>query len=249
MDDLRPPPPPVPELHPSDVAPEPTEVPWRAREAFLIGLISLITGFFFAMLIIATVEDHEVETLLATIAFELGTAGWTLIWLKVKYDRGLSSLKFRIRKDDIGLGVMAAIIGMAAVALVSQVVSQVLETILDRSIKGPEQLPAGLSGGLEVALAVVAVALVAPVAEEMFFRGFLYQALRKWKGPSKGAAISAFFFALAHFSPIILPGLFALGFVFAHVFERQDSLGASMIAHATYNGVIVTLLLTHVVQV
>ena len=140
-----------------------------------------------------------------------------------------------------------AVIGMGAVTLVSQVVARIFEVILGRQPKAPEQLPE-IVGGVEITLAVIAVTIVAPLAEETFFRGFLYQALRKWKGVAWGAAISALFFALAHFSPIILPGLFALGFIFAHVFERQDSLGASIVGHATYNLIVVVLLLSGVVE-
>jgi uncharacterized protein len=247
MDDLRPPPPPVPELHGSEIAPVSTEVPWRAREAFLIALIGIVTAFFFTMLAIATIDDTETSTLVATIFFEVGIGFWTVMWVKLRYNVGLSALKLRFRKGDVGMGLLSAVIGMGAVTLVSQVVARIFEVILGRQPKAPEQLPE-IVGGVEITLAVIAVTIVAPLAEETFFRGFLYQALRKWKGVTWGAAISALFFALAHFSPIILPGLFALGFIFAHVFERQDSLGASIVGHATYNFIVVILLLSGVVE-
>ncbi len=114
-----------------------------------------------------------------------------------------------------------------------------------------------------VVLLVLVVGVFAPIAEELFFRGLLYGAYRKrcnlpWladalPGRIDAAAprwnigvatvLSAGVFAMVHFEPVVLPGLFAAGVVFARVYERRGRLGAAMWAHAGFNATTLVLLL------
>ena len=95
-----------------------------------------------------------------------------------------------------------------------------------------------------VALAAAAVAstLVAPVTEELFFRGFLLPATEKRAPFADGAfaaAVTAFVFAAFHFQPEDFPALFVAGAVFgaASLGSRntRGGLVAPIIAHATFN--------------
>jgi membrane protease YdiL (CAAX protease family) len=86
------------------------------------------------------------------------------------------------------------------------------------------------------------VAVLAPLVEEAFFRGLLYQLLRKRLPVWAAAAISAALFAAAHAIPIIFPWLFVTGLALALIFEYCDSLFASMLLHGLINGGNVVLL-------
>lgn len=83
------------------------------------------------------------------------------------------------------------------------------------------------------------VCVVAPVCEELFFRGFLFGALRK-RGLIVATVVSGLAFGLAHVasSPIgfIVP-LAALGMILALLYERTGSLYPSMALHALNNSV------------
>jgi membrane protease YdiL (CAAX protease family) len=83
------------------------------------------------------------------------------------------------------------------------------------------------------------VCVVAPVAEELFFRGFLFGGLRR-HGLVVAALVSGTAFGLAHVasSPIgfIVP-LAALGVILALLYERTGSLYPSMGLHALNNSV------------
>jgi hypothetical protein len=93
-----------------------------------------------------------------------------------------------------------------------------------------------------LAAALVASTLVAPVTEELFFRGFLLPAIEKRAPFANGAfanGVTALTFAAVHFSPKDFPALFVAGAVFgaAQIAARnaRNGLVAPIIAHATFN--------------
>ena len=118
--------------------------------------------------------------------------------------------------------------------------------------QGEQTLPESLGVNRGVAALVLGgflVIVVAPVAEELFFRGFFYRALRNgtvgWLGTTGGvllaAAIDGVVFALPHFdgkdSLVLLPLLGVLGFVFCLVYEYTGTLFTTIALHALNNSV------------
>lgn len=107
------------------------------------------------------------------------------------------------------------------------------------------QRPHGL-GILVLALLVTAV--LAPLCEEIFFRGMLYRYLRvRW--PVWAAVLgSAFLFGLAHFSGAdrlpLLPVFAFMGIALALVYEWTGSLGNTILLHALNNGILTLLAFT-----
>ena len=90
-------------------------------------------------------------------------------------------------------------------------------------------------GGLLLALLLGGV--VAPVAEEIFFRGYLYTGMRARWGVGWALAVSSLIFALIHLTPGVLPPLFIMGLLLAYLYERSDSLWPSILLHATINSI------------
>jgi membrane protease YdiL (CAAX protease family) len=97
----------------------------------------------------------------------------------------------------------------------------------------------GLARGLIVAFAVV----IAPVAEEFFFRGFAYPALKQRWGTGRALAVVSGMFALIHLhAPSIAP-LFALAIGFGLAYEWSGSLLAPITMHALFNATNVAMLI------
>lgn len=78
-------------------------------------------------------------------------------------------------------------------------------------------------------------AVVAPVSEEVFFRGFVFVGLRQRHGWTRAAAISAALFAAAHGEIAFFPPAFLLGFLFAYLYQRSGSLWPGLILHMAVN--------------
>ena len=99
---------------------------------------------------------------------------------------------------------------------------------------------AELPGQLYLTFAAV---ILAPISEELFFRGVLYPALKRQFSRSLALAAVALLFAAAHaHAATFLPlGLFGLGLTL--LYERTDNLLAPIAAHATFNAGNVVMLI------
>ena len=85
------------------------------------------------------------------------------------------------------------------------------------------------------ALLIVLVGGLAPAFEETLFRGILYRGLRiRWPF-LPAAAMSAALFAIAHVHLAGFTAYAILGFLFAYLFERTNSLVTPWAAHAAFN--------------
>jgi membrane protease YdiL (CAAX protease family) len=94
-----------------------------------------------------------------------------------------------------------------------------------------------MSGNDTVLLLVfLMVTVLAPVFEEIFFRGALYGALRERLGVTLAILVAAAAFAIVHPFPGGFLPIFAIGAVFSVLYETRKSLVPSMVAHALYNG-------------
>ena len=102
----------------------------------------------------------------------------------------------------------------------------------------------GLDTGPLAAVAVVfVIAVVAPISEEIFFRGMLFGGLRRRLPTIAAAAISAAVFGALHAptGPTAVPPLIAFGFVLALLYERSGSLGPAIVLHAINNSLALAL--------
>ncbi|MDQ7859181.1 MAG: CPBP family intramembrane glutamic endopeptidase [Armatimonadota bacterium] len=92
-----------------------------------------------------------------------------------------------------------------------------------------------LGAGPELAWFFVLLAVVVPVGEEVFFRGFVYGGLRARWGPRLAAVASGLFFAAVHLQLVHGVPIFALGLLLAWLYARTGSLLPPVIAHAAHN--------------
>jgi membrane protease YdiL (CAAX protease family) len=77
--------------------------------------------------------------------------------------------------------------------------------------------------------------VVAPVVEELFFRGFLYAGLAQRYSWRRAAVISSALFALIHLQPLAIPPIFILGYIFAYLYRRSRSIWPAVVMHLATN--------------
>jgi hypothetical protein len=78
--------------------------------------------------------------------------------------------------------------------------------------------------------------VLAPIVEELLFRGLLYRYLRGRTGIVLAVALSALVFAVLH---VVIPPLLVMGIVLAILTERTGSLLPGIVLHATNNAMVV----------
>lgn len=110
---------------------------------------------------------------------------------------------------------------------------------LDETQSLPDEL--GADGPLLNVLAVVVlITVVAPLGEELFFRGFFFGSLRNWRGPWLAALITGLVFGGVHAgsSPVgYLVPLAILGIGLCLLYEWTGSLYPSIALHALNNSI------------
>jgi len=90
----------------------------------------------------------------------------------------------------------------------------------------------------DLGLLMLLIAIVAPLAEELFFRGMLYPLLRQRWSVWPSILINGLLFSLIHVLPPLLPGLFLVGVVLAWVREKSGSIIPCILLHALQNGIV-----------
>jgi uncharacterized protein len=93
-----------------------------------------------------------------------------------------------------------------------------------------------------VALFVMAV-VVAPIFEEVVFRGYLYGVFKRWAGSIASLVFTATLFAALHQSVTVLPSLVLLAIGLTIAYEWSGSLLVPIAMHASFNCVNLVMML------
>lgn len=88
----------------------------------------------------------------------------------------------------------------------------------------------------------LAAAVIAPLVEEILFRGYLQTSLKSRLGGTGAILVAAFLFALVHMQPLAMPGLFALGAAFGYIYEKTGSLKTNILLHVANNALAVAFM-------
>ncbi len=97
------------------------------------------------------------------------------------------------------------------------------------------------AGGLALVVSF-AVALLAPLGEELLYRGVLYQALAKRMPGWPALGLSGLAFGLTHVEPFVIVLTFPLGMALAWMMRRHGTLVVPVMAHVVFNLIGVVLI-------
>ena len=82
---------------------------------------------------------------------------------------------------------------------------------------------------------IVVVGLIAPICEEVFFRGLLFRSFEKRLGAWWALGLSSVLFAATHGQLLQFVPLIAAGAVFGYLVVRTGRLGPAIVAHMAFN--------------
>jgi membrane protease YdiL (CAAX protease family) len=230
------------------VRPAPGEPRFQAGHAFAAWLIAALVALSGQIAILAatgyvdvTVDERPlwldavlliplwVSLLVATIVIShhWGTG-------RLRDDYGLRFRAFDLLGIPIGIASQAVLIPAIywVLRVSSEDVSSQARTLTDRA-----------GSDAEVVLLVLMVVVGAPIIEELFFRGLLMRAIQARWNDGLALVASALFFALVHFQPLQIPGLFVFGLILGTCAQRTGRLGMSILAHSAFNATAVVMLL------
>jgi uncharacterized protein len=255
MSSAPPPSPPSPALPPQTAdSPEPPPVasdqpPWRlwsVPAAIVLGL-ALGVAATIVVEVVATVggsglvHPTPAVSIIGDVVFDLSFVAAALYFASL-HGRPRAS-DFGYRRVSVGLAVKAFVIAAISYYVLTYVYGVLVN--VHRSDKLPSDLGISKSNAALVAAAVF-VCVIAPIAEEFFFRGFVFGGLRGWRITVRGrnigiwvaAVLTGILFGAAHLggTPVIfLVPLVFLGFVLCIVRWRTGSLYPCMALHSANN--------------
>lgn len=166
------------------------------------------------------------------------------IWYGLRgFEGGLGGYGLSVRRcgRDALVGVAGWFVAMAVCAGLLLACDRLIEWLIP-AWKPPNhpaleslRMP-GMPGWVRI-FAIVGPIAVAPVAEELFFRGIVQSLLKQYMGRRWGAiAVGAVVFGGAHYiQPQVVLPLTALGLILGYLYERRGSLVAPIVLHIVFN--------------
>jgi membrane protease YdiL (CAAX protease family) len=211
---------------------------WFAFAAFGLGFSGtlVVGGLIAAILGVDPNDASPAYVVIATCAQAVVFGASAVVF--AGFVRKPRPWHFGLRPTSLGRGVKWAAIGIAAFYLVSGTYAYLVSP--DAHQKVTEELGAD-TGAFGLIVAGLMVMLVAPVAEEFFFRGFFFRALRSKFSLVWAAVIDGFVFGIIHYSGdgldglLILPPLMVLGFLLCVAYEKSGSLFTAIGMHVFNN--------------
>jgi membrane protease YdiL (CAAX protease family) len=227
---------------PSQPPPEQADVPswpaWTAPAAIGLGLgLGVFADVVLAVIASAGGSSLSHPTpavsLLGDLLFDLSFVGAALYFAAAQ---GLPRpAEFGYVRPPWRLGLGAFLVGGGGYYLVTLLYASVF------ALHGKDKLPSELGTHKSTAAlvgAAVFVCVVAPIAEEFFFRGFLFGVLRRWRGPWVAVLLTSVLFGLVHAgsaSPQYLVPLGLFGVALCLLRWRTGSLYPGMALHSLNN--------------
>lgn len=252
-----PPPPPSGAVGPRGAEPSDLRsVPWGLGDVLIVfvltAVLTVVAGTGMTGLLPPGLPDAVVDAIFAPLTLALlglTTAGWVAARHRGAVGR-LVGRRPRLGDALVGLGagvlvvvVITAGVGLA-IALVLELLGQEIPTVqqhLRDAARDPQTAP----------ILAFSALVVAPIAEELFFRGFVFPALAKRVGLWAGIVLSAVLFGFVHLNQtetllggvLLLARLVPLGMLFAWLYHWRGTLVIPIIVHAVFNAASVALLL------
>jgi uncharacterized protein len=223
-------------------SPDTSWPPWSALLALVGGLVLAAIGAFVVdlpalALGVKLTSSHTppgltiADTVVQDFAFVLAA-----VYCARLGGRVVRSWQFGLRPPTVGWGTASAFVVLLIVVFIvlSVIWSEVLNPSKEKLL---EQLGTN-EGALLLVLSAGLTCVIAPICEEVLFRGYIFTALRNWRGTLPAALITGVLFGGVHAgsAPALdLIPLAGLGFGLCLLYRYTGSLYPPIVAHALNN--------------
>jgi len=241
---------------------------WTLVDVFAgLGVTLLLSTLMTTLVGFTGFDGGPALILIAVVPIWIALAG-TTVWACHRHGTGnmVTDLGLRIHWSDLLIGLGVALALRVVLALWATLVVAITRHVPTAGTNLPD-LGAGtpLGAGGWVVVNVIAVTLISPFVEELFFRGLALRSTltslwrrsgRKHLGsparqPDQAAWISGLLFGLLHVgevstptdAAILVPGLVVAGWAMARLTIWRQRLGPAVVTHVVFNSTAVIALL------
>jgi len=134
------------------------------------------------------------------------------------------------------LGVLVGAATLPLIVFLGELSAKVLQWLgITTELQAPVQiLQRSVSPSLHVVIFIAAV-LVAPVAEEIIFRGILYPTIKQVGFPHVALWVTSILFATVHGNMMTFLPFTALALILTFLYEKTDNLLSAIVMHSFFN--------------
>lgn len=208
--------------------------------AMVVGAVVLAAGGY-----LETPDDAPlIWTMVASLPIWIGFVAVCIVVAARKGNGWIRDFHVSIKAIDVPVGIVAGLFAQFILVLViSWPILKLSGQSSDDLAKPAQDLADKVNGVGGALLFMLVVGVIAPIAEELFFRGLVFRALEKRWDRWWALALSSAAFALTHFQLLQFLPLAAAGAVFGYLVIRTDRLGPAIVAHMAFNLSTVVVLL------
>jgi uncharacterized protein len=219
---------------------------WRPAEAILAIVAVFVLATVLSIPIFLLVRSEATELLLGAVSFGVALFAVPVLSVRFLHHQSLAALGLttrRLARDLLAGAASGLALFLVTVIVVAPAIYALITLVTGDRVTPPSQpiLP-DEPNTRQIALGGFAAVVAAPVAEEVFFRGFLFGALRRRFRFPAAAGLSGAVFGAFHVIPLLIPVMIFVGIGLAYVYERRGSLFASIAAHSAFNVVGYTII-------
>jgi hypothetical protein len=226
-------------------------VRWGLAEALVGLLVVQVVGQMLGAAVFVGSGQDDLDTAplwsvtLANLPLQLCMIA-VVLWATMTRGNGpVGDVGLRLRPTDVPCGIVLGPVTSVGLGLIYLPILEALGADPDKVDDAARDLTDRAGGAGSVILLVISVVILAPVAEELLFRGLVLRAIERRAGSVVAVVGSGALFGLVHFQLLQLPVLALLGMVLAVVTVRSGRLGPAIVAHMAFNGLTVLALLTY----
>ncbi len=209
-------------------------VGFAAAQALITAVVFLLSRLGVPF---AAVNNTILQTVFAalvyilTLAIVVGIPWWIRKYKTDKAELGLTRLPSWM---DILLAPAGFVVYMLVTVIITSIITMVIPGF---DIDQVQETGFGnIAYRYEFILAFITLVILAPIAEEILFRGYLYGKLRKYMPFWATALLTSLLFGLVHGQWNVAVDVFALSLVLCTLREITGSVWAGIILHTMKNG-------------
>ena len=223
------------------------------------GIPDLFMGFFLAILftvgalfapsdatVVQAASVMKTEDVLSSVFSSLLILSIVIGFLWI---RKISPAElFGLQKISLFKAGVIGILLIAAIFPILLVVTYLVQAALHGQVKEQEVVQffreaAGANEQASVAALFFMAVVVAPIVEEVIFRGYLYAVFKSWAGPVASLIFTAALFSAVHNNVAVLPSLLILAVGLTIAYEWSGTILVPIAMHASFNAIQLIMLL------
>ena len=224
--------------------------PWEIKDIVYVFLVVILISIVFKLIFSFICFENFFEQTGCKSLLMLGLYFLQILILLIPL-AFFTLYKYRSKIKDFGFNkinilktlpyIFGAYLAFIGLSILIAVISSISGTELPGFQSQSPILPLFGTDNFSFVIAIIVIVIIAPIIEEMFFRGYILQTLSKNLSTSTSSIITALIFASVHFEFQSFIPIFLLGIILNWLFLKFNSIWPSILFHFLNNIITFTI--------